>query len=271
MKVRIWRNSLIKDVEFANICYFDHSFKPHFHDHYVILALKEGINIGECQRKPYAVTAEDILIINPSEVHTGSSWQAQYLDYVALYVSANFFHWQLKQVNKIADGTIWFQKTIARNASLTAQLRKIINDSQQEFSCTLTDSILLFFAKLFEDFTAINLSGENKIYCRQSVKEGMEFLRQNYSEPVSISDYCSQENISCYSFIRSFQKFTGLTPGQFLINYRIEMAKKLLQQQVSVADACWDTGFFDQSHFSRHFKFITGTTPGRYRKCFVNN
>jgi len=270
MNISIWNNSLFKGIEFANISYYHHVFKPHFHDHYVILTLKEGINTGVCKRQPYTVTNEDVLIINPSEVHTGSSWNAKYLNYVALYVSADFFLSQLNHLNANTHNTIWFQKTIIRNSDLADQLREIVNESQQDFSITLTDQIILFFATLFEDLTSISLSGENKLYCRSSVKKGVEFIRQNYNGSISISDYCRKENISCYSFIRSFQKFTGLTPGQFLINFRIEKAKKLLQQQLSVSEACWDTGFFDQSHFNRHFKSITGTTPGLYRKCFVN-
>jgi AraC-like DNA-binding protein len=268
MNFKLWKNKHIPGIEFVDNSYYDHSFKPHFHDHYVILTLKDGVNIGECQNRPYAVTASDILVINPSEIHTGSSWQSRYLNYTALYVSEDFLLSQLKHCHVSPTATIWFQETVIHDVLLAALLRKIVEQSSNKYQVTLAEDITLFFAKLLQDHSCANIPRQ-KNYCRQAVKKSLEFIKANYADTLSISGYCEKERLSYYSFIRSFNDLTGLTPGRYLINYRVEQAKKLLQSQKPLSDVCWDTGFFDQSHFNRHFKQITGMTPGRYRSCFA--
>jgi AraC-like DNA-binding protein len=47
---------------------------------------------------------------------------------------------------------------------------------------------------------------------------------------------------------------------------RIDHAKKLLAQEISIAQVASEVGFYDQSHFGWHFKRLVGTTPSNYRK-----
>jgi len=58
----------------------------------------------------------------------------------------------------------------------------------------------------------------------------------------------------------------GVTPHQYVIRRRIERAKKLLKYSdlkiVEIALAC---GFANQSHLSRHFRNLVGTSPKAYR------
>lgn len=269
MNSNLWQNKQMKGIEFAEVSYYSYQFKPHFHEHYVIQTVKEGVNIGECQRQPYEVGISDILLINPSEIHTGSSWQSQLLHYVALYVSVDFFKTYLENEHTVLDKTICFEKIVIRDRHLADLLREIVKESSYEHSEILTETLVLFFSKLFQEYTRLGTTPKNEVYCRKYVRKGLVLMQENYALPFSVTDYCKQENISCYSFIRSFRHLTGLTPGQFLINYRVEQAKKLLQRQFSLSDVCWETGFFDQSHFNRHFKVITGLTPGQYRNCFT--
>ena len=49
-----------------------------------------------------------------------------------------------------------------------------------------------------------------------------------------------------------------------LTQIRIERAKTLLTRGWPVAHVAVETGFFDQSHFTRRFKRIVGVTPGQY-------
>ncbi|KAF1040235.1 MAG: hypothetical protein GAK35_03599 [Herbaspirillum frisingense] len=47
---------------------------------------------------------------------------------------------------------------------------------------------------------------------------------------------------------------------------KINQARTLLQQGASAADAAYDTGFADQSHFHRAFKSRVAATPLQYSK-----
>jgi AraC-like DNA-binding protein len=60
----------------------------------------------------------------------------------------------------------------------------------------------------------------------------------------------------------------GKTPHQYLVERRVEVAKSiLLRDDVPLAEVAYRLGFADQSHFTRHFRRITGASPGRLRRA----
>ncbi|MCP4106994.1 MAG: AraC family transcriptional regulator [Desulfobacteraceae bacterium] len=56
----------------------------------------------------------------------------------------------------------------------------------------------------------------------------------------------------------------GVSPNEYLIQFRIKKAREFLLQGVSLTDTALDTGFTDQSHFTRFFKRIVGVSSGKY-------
>jgi len=72
--------------------------------------------------------------------------------------------------------------------------------------------------------------------------------------------------MSNFHFAREFKRATGTTPHQYLIKFRIERAKTLLNEDsLPLVEVGLRSGFSHQSHFTRLFRKITGTTPRLYR------
>ena len=73
--------------------------------------------------------------------------------------------------------------------------------------------------------------------------------------------------LSPYHFARQFQASTGRPPHQSVIARRVERAKQLLPggDDLSLAQVAARVGFWDQGHFTRHFKRLVGVTPGHFR------
>lgn len=82
----------------------------------------------------------------------------------------------------------------------------------------------------------------------------------------SIKDMAKSIGISPYHMIRKFKEICGLTPHQFQIQCRIRKAQKLLEEDKSVTEAAYATGFCDQSHFDRCFRKIVRLTPAEYKQ-----
>lgn len=84
---------------------------------------------------------------------------------------------------------------------------------------------------------------------------------------VSIADVAEACNLSRGYFIRAFREATGMTPYQWLLNQRVDRARQLIRTSdaplAEIAVAC---GFADQSHFTRVFSALVGTTPGHWRR-----
>ncbi len=98
----------------------------------------------------------------------------------------------------------------------------------------------------------------------------VEFIKNHYSEPISIEDMISNIHISKYHFIRLFRRIMGTTPYNYLTNYRINIAKTMLRSSnKSIAEIAEECGFLDTSNFITQFKKNTDQKPTQYRRDFT--
>lgn len=100
----------------------------------------------------------------------------------------------------------------------------------------------------------------------ERMHEIYKYVEAHFQEPIQISRIASKVNLSDAAFCRYFKKSTKLTYTDFVNQYRINHAKKLLMQNANVTEACYDTGFESLSYFNKIFKKITGENPSTFRK-----
>jgi AraC family transcriptional regulator len=99
------------------------------------------------------------------------------------------------------------------------------------------------------------------------LKSAKELLHDRCAEPLRIAGAAQSIGVHPVHFTRSFRHFLRCTPGEYLMRCRLEKALSLLQNaNVSLVEAALQTGFFDQSHFTRTFKRHYGVTPRAYWK-----
>ena len=93
-----------------------------------------------------------------------------------------------------------------------------------------------------------------------------KFIENNYKRPVSIEEIAKLTHLSKAAFCRYFKKMTRLTFTEFLNQYRIEQAKRLLQSDKNVTETCYECGFDSLSYFNRIFKKVVGENPIQFKK-----
>jgi AraC-like DNA-binding protein len=91
-----------------------------------------------------------------------------------------------------------------------------------------------------------------------------EYLARHFAEEVPLARLAAIAALSPFHLARRFTRDRGLSPHACQTLLRLQAAKRLLKAGRSPADAALETGFFDQSHFHRHFRRLVGMTPGRY-------
>ena len=70
---------------------------------------------------------------------------------------------------------------------------------------------------------------------------------------------------------RVFRRHHDCSPGEFLRRVRIQRACRLLAESPeSLSAIAYETGYADQSHFTRHFKRAVGVPPGAYRRLVAD-
>lgn len=99
---------------------------------------------------------------------------------------------------------------------------------------------------------------------RRAVRLAREYLDDNLAGSVPLGELARHANLSPFHLARVFRDEVGLPPHAYQTQARLGRARHLLARGWPVARVAQETGFADQSHFTRRFKRLVGVTPGRY-------
>ena len=98
-----------------------------------------------------------------------------------------------------------------------------------------------------------------------TITDIIRYLNEHLTEPVTLDELSGRFFISKYYMNRAFKKATGTTVMDYLIYKRIVMARQLMLNGFTAADAANETGFGDYSTFYRAYKKVMGCRPGADR------
>jgi AraC family transcriptional regulator len=98
-------------------------------------------------------------------------------------------------------------------------------------------------------------------------RRAAELLRENLDGRIRLADVARECSLSASHFARSFKETFGMAPHRWLIARRIELGKELLRQTTKpIAEIAIQSGFRDQTAFTRTFRQVTGNSPGQWRR-----
>ena len=84
---------------------------------------------------------------------------------------------------------------------------------------------------------------------------------------VDLDTLANRAGLSRFQALRAFKRRYGLPPHAYQLCLRMGHARRLLREGATAADVAVHCGFADQSHFTRHFKRLTGVTPMQYARA----
>ncbi len=94
----------------------------------------------------------------------------------------------------------------------------------------------------------------------------LKMMQARYTEGLRIEDIAKKAGLSVYQFEQRVQKLFQMSPLQLLHKLRLDEATRLLREtDLSLSDIALQTGWCDQSAFTRHFSRYSGMAPGRFR------
>ena len=103
----------------------------------------------------------------------------------------------------------------------------------------------------------------------QELTPVISLIEERFNEDLSMQEMAENVGLSSTQFNLRFRQILRMSPTEYLQKLRIETAQRLLfRSDKNIASISSEIGFYDQSHFTKRFRKITGLTPLAYRKRF---
>ena len=229
-----------------------------------------------CAGKTYTATNNQLVFINPGEVHTGSTMEDTPLRYFSLYPDKKTIQAIAEALEISLTGDFNFQCPVMNQPIIAEKFMKLFVSFQLSHGTLLQEQ--LFFDYMNELLRQVNQSDHSKtsiVGKDKRVQRLIDYIKVHFKEDISLKQLGSLVNLNPFHLVRLFKKTTGLSPYEYLLITRTEYARQLLRLGCQVQDAAIEAGFYDSSHFNRSFRKIAGTSPksfrsskGQYRTIF---
>jgi AraC-like DNA-binding protein len=105
----------------------------------------------------------------------------------------------------------------------------------------------------------------------RAVRLARDFLLGAPEATISIAELETISGLSRWQLARQFRDAFGVNPSRYHVLRRLEHARSLILNGMSLAQAAQTVSFADQAHFSRHFRDAFGMSPGRWRRLYAKN
>lgn len=273
-------------VKFAEINpdYKNSEAEPFMFDHVVILIINSGslrvISDGQIE----SISAGEGLLINigvECKCHLTSvepcSYYLMAFDPKFIFSTKSMFKKYCKPFTDSPDiRLIKFSEDNLRDETVLDSCNRIIavNMARKQNYELNTLSILCSMWINFLEYTNkdnVVYNGRNVPgFDEKRVKAGIKYIEENYQDMVTLVDIAEHIHLSDSECCRCFKRVLDKSPINYLIEYRVFSAVKILfknpEAAESMGDLCFKTGFNNPSYFNKLFKRFVGCTPTEYRK-----
>ncbi|MGH7471983.1 MAG: helix-turn-helix domain-containing protein [Longimicrobiales bacterium] len=154
-----------------------------------------------------------------------------------------------------------------RDAQIASDARRMVAELQQPdlHSPLVLDGLLL---AMMSQASRAHTARPRGRRAPAWLERARAYLHEHFRAPISLSDLAQEAGVEPTYFAHAFRQHTGVTLGQQLRALRVEWAtQRMLVGNETLASLATRAGFSDQSHFTREFRRIHGTSPAAYRRA----
>lgn len=262
-KSTIWTNDSLPGIELLSASYRTFEFSKHWHDELAIGLIEAGAEGLYYRGNNVVIPENQIVAINPSEIHTGFAATSTGWRYRMFYFDLEMLAKQFSDHDVSLDPIV--TRPVIDDPLLFNQLHQL-HLSLELTSFDLTKQSLLASAldRLFTHHSTLKSIDSSRAIDMFGAYTARDYIIDNWHENLTLEQLEDVTGKTKFQIIRSFKAQFGVTPHQFMLLVKTRKAKQLLAEGKSCVDISLACGFYDQSHFSRNFKRVFGVTPMNY-------
>lgn len=239
------------------------NFPRHSHDQYGIGLIVSGGHRSWSGVGRVDALAGDVITVNPGEMHDGAPIGGTCRGWHMLYFDPALVH-------QAVDDTLTGAE-LTRPALNDPLLRRLMSELFDQLTASPEETLAVEEQSCKLLGAAFLRHGSRAFSVAPGIPEAIAKVRQRLDDapqmPVSLGELADMAGLSRYQLLRSFARALGITPHAYLVQRRVQIARRLIAGGHSLSQAALAAGFADQSHMSRAFNRQLGLTPGRYRRA----
>ncbi|SMG22746.1 helix-turn-helix transcriptional regulator [Paenibacillus aquistagni] len=262
-KVAFYRDETLPFLEGKRCHKSDLAYQKHFHEEYSIGLIDEGETKAWCEGALWQVEAGRMISFPPHMLHACQPAEDMRWRYKMLFIQPEWFTYlDMPDIHKLNIPFLLEhdKNTVCRNL-LNHTMRAL---SEKESSLEIETSLIELVQALVDKHEADVNHSPNHRWDKKYVNLIRAYIHEHYTDSITLDMLENEAGISRYHLIRMFKRSMHLPPHAYQNLLRINHAKKELKHRRSIADIAIDSGYYDQSHFSKAFARIVGTTPHAY-------
>lgn len=239
---------------------------PHSHTFTEFFYITNGSGKFSIESNIYDVKQNDLIILNPSVIHTEISNPEKPMEYIVLGIDGIQFQGRDKNYIHLNSST---HKSELHHyfKSLALEIKKEL--PYKDFVCQNLLNIIFTIILRHDSFTISLIEGPKLSRECAIVKE---YIDKHFKENITLDDLCSLIHLNKYYFVHNFTKQLGTSPINYIIYKRVEEAKHLLiNTNHSLSQIAQILGFSSQSYFSQVFKKFTHQSPKEYKHRYKSS
>jgi AraC-like DNA-binding protein len=242
-------------------------FPPHFHDTWAIGVIEEGLLRLRTARGEWIGSQGTILAFAPGEIHSAEALTPGGYRYRMVYPSAEMMQDIGASQPSLADSL--FATPVFVDHDLADKLARAHQPLMDGHWGTRAESRLVATLRsLWRSHRGPpSATGAHDPNDLNAIARARGFLETRFAKQVRLPHIAAECGLNSFQLIRIFQRVLGVTPYAYLVQMRVNRARDLLHQGVSVSEVAYSCGFSDQSHLTRVFKKAIGVPPGTYRRA----
>ncbi|MBP0600452.1 AraC family transcriptional regulator [Herbaspirillum sp. LeCh32-8] len=273
-QMHFWRDPALPFLEGRRATGSLSCYAPHTHPTFSIGIVDAGRSVFALADGNTAIGPGDVVLVRAGDVHACNPEELQRWSYRMFHIDLHWLEALLAESPATAGLATAMQSQVLRSAEAVRLLDRLTDALEQDAAQQENDK------KTDKEAEVITCLHELMLLCAEAcarpahadaadapgLRLAHDYLQAHCRERIAIDTLAALAGTGRYQLIRQFRRRYGLTPHALQLDMKINQARMLLQQGASAADAAYDTGFADQSHFHRAFKSRVAATPLQYSK-----
>ncbi|EOT27900.1 helix-turn-helix transcriptional regulator [Enterococcus saccharolyticus] len=234
---------------------------PHWHQEFQFVWILEGTLSYSIETSTITLSASSGILINSSKLHSAKpiSDNVEYIciDFSPFFINTSFYQ---NVISAIQQDPMFHFIPI----QLTTQQESIVRETV--FSKI---NYLTLYELLLSMLSQVQTEAGTFKKSQSDIYHLLDFVHTHYQQPLSVDDIAQSIPINKNKCTTLFKQYTKLSPINYLIDFRLNKAKELLQTtNHSISEICYFVGFNNISYFITKFKQKYNCTPLKFRKHF---